>query len=166
MGHRRVAFLYPDTRSGSTRNRLNGFREAMASAGLEPLACAVTEHEAPALDIARLREFLRVRHPDVTTVVCFNDPLAMTLLGPLREMGLAVPNELSIVGYGDDLQWSEEMKLPLTTVDQCPHEVGAVAARSLLGLLSGRRPPASQAVPVSLVVRESVAAPRTGHVRA
>jgi DNA-binding LacI/PurR family transcriptional regulator len=156
-GHRRIGFLYPDSQSGTVYSRLAGFRAVMAGQGLDPVTCACTETESDHLLTGRLEAFLTADHPDLTALTCHNDPLAMRVLGFLKEVGLSVPGDLSLVGYGDDLRYADQMRVPLTTVDQHPDRLGRRAAEALLDLLEEEDVPHDQAEPVSLVARESVA---------
>lgn len=156
-GHQRIAFLYPDSQSGTVHSRLEGFRAAMAAKGLDPVTCACTETESDRIRAGHLRGFLTRDQPDLTALTCHNDPLAMRVLGFLEGEGLSVPGDVSLVGYGDDLRFAEKMAVPLTTVEQHPHRMGRRAAESLLHLLEDEEVPHDQAEPVSLVVRESVA---------
>jgi DNA-binding LacI/PurR family transcriptional regulator len=96
-----------------------------------------------------------------TAVVCYNDLVAVGLCRALQELGLRVPEDVSVVGY-DDIPLCEYLAVPLTTVRVPMHEMGATAARLLLRHLDARGPlePTRVALEAGLVVRASTAPPR------
>lgn len=162
QGHRHIGFVHPESRSGALKNRLEGFRSAMCAEGLDPLTCSVTESESEDLNPVRVRTFLRKAPPRITALACHNDPLAMRVLAFLNREGIAVPRNLSLTGYGDDLPFPDQLAVPLTTVDQRPDRLGRRAAETLLRLLEGESVASEQAEGVFLVGRRSVAEPRSG----
>lgn len=98
------------------------------------------------------------RNPDITAVFAANDQTALGILRACHELGRAVPETLSIVGF-DDMSESDSYYPPLTTVHQYFEEVGRTSMAVLLEEMSGRTPEAVPLVPTSLVVRESTAPP-------
>ncbi len=96
-----------------------------------------------------------VTHGEVSAVFCFNDRVALGLYHALYERGVRVPDDISVVGF-DDLPWSAYLGPPLTTVRQPGREMGALAARRLLGALQGGLPTRTTLVQPELVVRASV----------
>ncbi|MGO2634743.1 MAG: substrate-binding domain-containing protein, partial [Galactobacter sp.] len=73
-------------------------------------------------------------HPDVTGIFAANDVVAIGALGAARELGLRVPEDLSVIGY-DDTDLASTRLVDLTTVDDRSSDVGAEAARVLLARL-------------------------------
>jgi DNA-binding LacI/PurR family transcriptional regulator len=152
-GHRCIGHLAGTRRDG--RERHEAFLAAMAEAGLVPGPVedgGFTEEGGEAA-AERLLE-----HRDVTAVFCASDRMAVGLLHAARRRGLAVPDDLSVVGF-DDLTWARYLHPPLTTVRQPGRDMGRAAARRVLdGAQSGGG--ALLRVAPTLVVRSSTAAPR------
>jgi DNA-binding LacI/PurR family transcriptional regulator len=96
-----------------------------------------------------------------TAVLCQSDQLALGVLAAARELGVRVPEDLSVVGF-DDVPEAARTVPPLTTVRQAHDEKGRLATRLLLDRLAGRRAPAETVLPTELVVRGSAASPRRG----
>jgi DNA-binding LacI/PurR family transcriptional regulator len=173
LGHRRIGILslpgkgccedgpttglahIEATASRFMRDRLAGYRDALAAHGLTLEQVPVVElpgyHDAT---VRALVEFLGA-HPDLTALVAMADLLALAALEAARARGLRVPEDLSIVGF-DDVIEAAESDPPLTTVAQPAYEKGRLAAR----MIFEGGPPRSELLPVKLVVRGSTARPR------
>lgn len=103
---------------------------------------------------------LRLRDIDgVTAVFAANDQMAIGVLRAFREAGREVPGDVSIVGF-DGLPDAAQLWPPLTTVQQHPERVGALAVDALLAELDGEDRLHTPLVGTELVVRESTAPPR------
>ncbi|MCY3978845.1 MAG: substrate-binding domain-containing protein, partial [Chloroflexi bacterium] len=97
-----------------------------------------------------------------TAIVCINDILAIIAISALRNMGFAVPEDVSVVGF-DDISMASHIGVPLTTASQDAYELGKVGSQMLLDrLVGGDLPPRSYTVPTQLRVRASTAAPLVG----
>ena len=161
LGHTRIGFLGDavDTAFGftSSRDRCHGYRRALSEAGLEPHPgdCVTGEHgRAQARSLAR-RLLGPARRP--TALVAASDTQAVGALEAARELGLRVPEELSVVGY-DDIEIAEV--LGLTTVRQPLQHSGRRGAELLLAHL--RDPgtaPVREVLPTELVERRTSAPP-------
>lgn len=93
--------------------------------------------------------------PATTAVVCGNDQMALGLMHALADLGRAVPNDVSVIGF-DDIPESAHSLPPLTTVHQDFEEVGRRAVSDLVARLEGRDPdPSVRSVAPTLVVRSS-----------
>jgi LacI family transcriptional regulator len=133
QGHRRIAFLAAAENMGPSEQRLKGAMEAVRAAGLDPsevLEVVHLEHpNASAGEIATARLMDSQRPP--TAVFGVNDIVALGALRALRERGVRVPDDVSVVGY-DDLFLDTELAVPLTSVRQPMRELGWAAADLLL----------------------------------
>jgi DNA-binding LacI/PurR family transcriptional regulator len=96
------------------------------------------------------------RTPRPTALLCMSDQLALAAIAVARQLGIRVPEELSVVGFDDTsvAGWSEP---PLTTVRQDLAAKGRIAGELVLRLLAGASPASRDEVPVELVVRASTA---------
>jgi GntR family transcriptional regulator of arabinose operon len=102
-----------------------------------------------------LREMLLSDHPP-TAIVCYNDQLAVSLLDTIRELGLRIPEDLSMIGYDDSfLATATETKL--TTIEHPKSALGEQAANLLIAQLErGMAPSEKQTLyPPKLIVRQS-----------
>lgn len=134
LGHRRLAFIGGPLGIVQVRERLQGARAALAAAGLPPEA--LVEVVTDGLTVAegraageRLTGLPARRRP--TAVFCANDLLALGLLQQLTQYGIAVPDDVAIVGY-DDIEFAAAAAVPLTSVRQPRHLLGRTAAELLL----------------------------------
>jgi DNA-binding LacI/PurR family transcriptional regulator len=93
-----------------------------------------------------------------TAVLCMSDALALGVMAAAREAGLAVPGDLSVVGF-DDVPGSARSVPPLTTVAQDHAGKGRAAAAALLAMLAGAGPGAPDRLPAALTVRGSTGPP-------
>jgi DNA-binding LacI/PurR family transcriptional regulator len=98
------------------------------------------------------------RRPEVTAVLCGNDPMALGVLRALTEGGRAVPGDVSVVGF-DDVAEAAFFLPPLTTVRQDFAELGRRAVHLLLDRISGAEPAEVLPIAPDLVVRASTAPP-------
>ncbi|GAA3091177.1 substrate-binding domain-containing protein [Nonomuraea salmonea] len=137
-------------------------RRAFVKAGLDPDQ-GVLEVRVPSPDItvtaaAALEDVLGAADPP-TAIVCLNDTAALGVIGGLRERGIAVPGEMSVVGY-DDVAFAAQLAPPLTTVWQPKRELGRVAAELLLDESRPGHRHQKLVYRPRLVVRDSTAPPR------
>ncbi|MDJ1015869.1 MAG: LacI family DNA-binding transcriptional regulator [Paracoccaceae bacterium] len=140
QGHRRIAYITLAERQEATKLRLVGFHRALAEAGIEhdPDLIAPTdlfgeqgEHQLIWDAIDRL---LKNDHPP-TVICCGNDRLAMAVYGILRDRGLSIPGDMSVVGYDDHRLVSETLFPALTTAELPYFAMGGRAAEILLDLI-------------------------------
>lgn len=161
LGHRRIAHIRGRADLASAELRELGYRQSLEAAGIpfDPdLVCVGDYQTAATAEVAR--ELLS-RRDRPTAVFAANDSSAIGVLQVAGELGLRVPQDLSVVGF-DDVPQAANATPPLTTVAQPLHDLGAEALRMLLELLGGRDVPAHVQLPASLVVRASTAPPPPG----
>lgn len=161
LGHRRIAFIGGGDAAYLSRERLAGFRDGLKASGIEreqPLEVHGDFSRASGFDLAR--GLLR-RKPRPTAVFAANDEMAVGALDAALERGMAVPGDLSIVGF-DDLPIATHVNPALTTVARPYRDMGATAVRMMTKLLEaapGARAATQVDLPVELVVRASTAPP-------
>ncbi len=159
-GHRHVAFVGGPLGMLSTRERLAGFRRAVArypgGAIVRELYCDYRPEEG-----GRVADALLAARPAATAVFVTSDVVALGVLHRLRERGVDVPGDLSLVTF-DDVGPLHLFASPLTAVRQPVAEMGARAVALLLSHIAGTTSPGAPPLrlPVELVARASVAAPR------
>ncbi|KAA9159063.1 LacI family transcriptional regulator [Amycolatopsis acidicola] len=157
-GHRRVAAVLGPEGVSTTRLREAGFRQAV-SAGREPVV-RYTEGTSAA-GRAAMRELLDTG--GVTAVLGFNVPVTEGILVAVREAGLHVPEDVSVVGF-TDAGWMSAVYPAVTAVSQPVEEMGRLAGELIVAMTRGGRPRETPhlVVPGALVRRESVGPPREG----
>jgi LacI family transcriptional regulator, galactose operon repressor len=163
LGHRRIGFLAGRRDLESARRREAGYRAALDEAGVlfDPDLIEVgafTKETA----LAPARALLALR-PRPTAIFAANDQSAIQVLRCADELGLTVPDDLSIVGF-DNIPESALTDPPLTTVDQSIQALGEEAVRILVDLIEHperhtESAPVHVTLPTALVVRRSSARP-------
>ncbi|MEO7351274.1 MAG: LacI family DNA-binding transcriptional regulator [Marmoricola sp.] len=163
LGHERIAHVggTPDPEHAGLElsvpgDRLKGYRQTMADAGLavDP-AWEVTGDFSALGGLTACRRLLEASNLP-TAIFAASDEMAIGATHALREAGLRVPEDISVVGI-DDHELSEYFDL--TTVAQPAHELGRLGARILLDALLGiDHEPAGLILPTNLVRRRSAAA--------
>ena len=161
LGHRRIAVIGGPAGVLCGRARIDGYRAALDAAGLpfEPdLVRDGTFRHAGGYEAGSTLLALPDRP---TAIFAGSDEQAFGVIEAARVAGLAVPRDLSVVGF-DDLPIARWAAPPLTTVRQPLAEMGRVAAQLLEALIAGREPDAYHVeLATALVVRSSTAAPRS-----
>jgi DNA-binding LacI/PurR family transcriptional regulator len=170
LGHRRIAVLQlghgadEDADPGDwwvSRQRLAGWLDVLGEAGIEPTMLRSTSSTQEA-GAETVRELLA--GPDrPTAVLCFSDTLAAGVLRAAEDVGLRVPEDLSLVGF-DDVPLARRLRPALTTIRQDVAEKGRLAAAALAATVARHRagePPEIEhlLLPTELVVRDSTAPP-------
>ena len=159
-GCNRVAFAGGPVAWLSTRERGDGYREAILAQGLEPI---VAHEEATTVQTGfHAGHELLDRDEPPDAIFAVNDAMALGIIRAAREMGVRVPEDLAVVGF-DDISMAESAHPPLTTVRIAKETMGELAARRLLDLIGGgahaehgeRCMPVKSVVGVTLVVRAS-----------
>ncbi|MEA2135701.1 MAG: hypothetical protein QOC68_3610 [Solirubrobacteraceae bacterium] len=174
LGHRRLAvaslrlreddrtgFVDPDHRDLAsyrvTRERLRGYADAITAAGIDWDAVPVYEGRPNSRALgAEAVSALLALDPRPTAVLAMSDEIALGAVDGARAAGLAVPGQLSIVGFDDAPAATQR---GLTTIRQPLVDKGRAAGRMLLEAIGGGMP-ADVALPTELVVRGSTAAMR------
>lgn len=157
-GHRVIAYLGAGNRPRSNRARMQGYYDALHAAGIMPRAKLVgitpLEHRYHADDVRDGQQMLpALAAAGATAVFCYNDSIAAGAMLACRTLGIAVPRQLSIVGF-DDIELAQYVNPPLTTIHQPKLRIGQAAMEMLLDLMA-ERPVQDQIMPTELVVRES-----------
>jgi LacI family transcriptional regulator/LacI family repressor for deo operon, udp, cdd, tsx, nupC, and nupG len=158
LGHRAIGYLGSESRPRSNERRLLGYRQALAAAGMACddalVAYAAASGAQQEDDVAAGQSLLpRLLDLGVSAAFCYNDSTAIGALMACRERRIAVPGQLSVVGF-DDIAMARYGLPPLTTVRQPKVEMGGLAMQILLDLLD-ERPVRDHVLAPTLVVRGS-----------
>jgi DNA-binding LacI/PurR family transcriptional regulator len=173
LGHGRISIvalpLSPDGYEGPSdaerqaaaryhcnRERLAGIRDALEAAGIDWRTVPIEERAPHGRDAGRRAAAALLDRPErPTALLAMSDELAIGALQAAEARGIALPRELSIIGF-DDTPLAAETRPPLTTIAQPHREKGETAARMLL---HADAQPGHVVLPTSLVARESTAPP-------
>ena len=137
LGHRRIATLPGRAGSASTRDRLAGYRAALEEIGL-PFDSALVSYGDFRMEVgeAEAEKFLALPQAP-TAILTGSDEQALGLYRVMNERGIAVPDEMSIIGF-DDTVLASQCTPPLTTMRQPLYEMGRSATSMLLKLVEGK----------------------------
>jgi DNA-binding LacI/PurR family transcriptional regulator len=154
LGHRRIAFIGDHSGYHSDTERLEGYKQALAAAGIAfDAGLAVKGDSTPGAAIGAVNTLLSLDQPP-TAICCYNDMTALGAMRAIQLRGLCVPDDISITGF-DDLFFASYLQPPLTTVRQPMRRMGEMAMENLLKLMSGEQSVAQVRVESKLIVRGS-----------
>jgi LacI family transcriptional regulator len=133
LGHRRIGFICGRPEIGSAGRRLLGYRDALSNAGIEVDEDLIVpgDFTTPS-GRERGIQLLSMENPP-TAIFAANDQSAIGVYQAADELGLRIPDDLSVVGF-DNI--SEAKYLGLTTMDQCLADMGYVAIQMLIKLIN------------------------------
>jgi LacI family transcriptional regulator len=153
LGHREILFLAGPNGSSSSAGRFSGYQRALAAAGV---AYSDTRVYLADKDIASgckaMAQALSEKAP-FTAIVAHNDSVAIGAIDTLRQQGFGIPEDVSVVGFGDGIL-ATNYRVPLTTVRVPQMAMGETAVRLALELQKGLEVKPRQ-LPVEIIVRES-----------
>jgi LacI family transcriptional regulator len=157
LGHRAIACITNAPLAyTAAAERLAGYRDALDSAGVASDDALVAEGEFDASSGHRAMNELLARGRPFTAAFVASDVVALGALASLREHGLSIPEDVSVVGF-DDVPLAAHFDPPLTTIRVPAHDLGFTAGRALLERLGRRAVTARTLLPTELIVRSSTA---------
>lgn len=154
LGHRLIAHVTGPRGNVLTESRLAGIERTRAARGLPEITLiggdfSIGSGRAAASVWA---DMPLTERP--TAVFCSSDEMAAGFIGAVQHRGIAVPRDVSVIGF-DDIELVAHMTPALTTIRQPRVEIGQQAARRLLGQLDGTAEEGDVVLPVELILRES-----------
>jgi LacI family transcriptional regulator len=156
LGHRRIAFVTGPANNNDAEERMTGYRRALGEAGIDFDERLVAEGDFHEAGGAQAMAQLLDRGTGFTAVFAANDLSAYGARLCMYRKGIAVPDDISLIGF-DDLPGSEYTTPPLTTIRQPLYDIGLIATRALLRLIDGDSV-TEEIPPLQLVVRETTRA--------
>jgi LacI family transcriptional regulator len=167
LGHKRIGFVggFADTQVFAERSQ--GYREALAEAGIEvEESCIVPSSASRAGGVEAIGRLMSIGGAPVTAALCFNDAVAFGVCDGLRARKLEPGADFSVVGF-DDVIEARTAVPALTTVSINPQRMGQQAAQLLFRQINaGGASPEAVRTSARLVVRDSTAAPAAKQQRA
>ncbi|MGC1363004.1 MAG: LacI family DNA-binding transcriptional regulator, partial [Silvibacterium sp.] len=158
LGHRQIAFMHGQPFSSDSNDRWNGIVEVCKELGLEMHPELILQLDrdisSPELGYPGVEHLLKTRKK-FTALVCFNDIAAIGAMRGLSDLGLRVPEDISVIGF-DDIKAAAFLRPGLTTIRQPLAEMGSFAAQRIMNRLDVMEGFIKQvAFKPELVVRES-----------
>jgi LacI family transcriptional regulator len=160
LGHRRIGCITNAPLAyTAAADRVDGYRDALAEAGIEVDPGLIVEGAFDAASGHAAALELLARAPEVSGLFVASDIVAFGAMRAIREVGRRVPEDLSVVGF-DDIPLARHFDPPLTTIRIPARALGAAAGRALVQRLAGRVSSERMLLPTELIVRESTVARR------
>ncbi len=161
LGHQRIGFITGSMDLGCARDRLAGYRAALRTHHIPLDEALVCEGDFRQLDGYNQGLALLALPQPPTAIFGSNDVTAMGVMDAVRERGLRVPDDVSVLGF-DDIPQAVNIRPALTTVRQPLEKMGRVATQMLLdGLNAPQASPKRVELPTELIVRDSCQAPKS-----
>jgi LacI family transcriptional regulator len=155
LRHRRIGFITGTMDLGCSRDRLEGYRSALQDGGLpiDPQLIHEGDFWQPS-GFTAAHSLLALPEPP-TAIFASNDVMAFGVMEAVRDRGLRIPEDISIVGF-DNIPQAEHVSPQLTTIEQPLADMGREAAHMLLAMIQDPECPYHRVeLPTSLVVRAS-----------
>ncbi|AGZ41641.1 LacI family DNA-binding transcriptional regulator [Actinoplanes friuliensis] len=151
LGHERIFYVAGPETSWSDGMRWRALREAAAELELEVRRIGPNEPTV----LAGLSAARRVAQAGATAVLAYNDAVAIGVMKGLRKLGVAVPDEVSVVGF-DNIIFDELVEPALTTIASPLYRMGFTGVQNCIAVAQGARSRGAPLVlPVRLVIRQS-----------
>jgi LacI family transcriptional regulator len=160
LGHRDIGIIAGDASSGTSVDRLEGFMSAIRGAKIRQDRSMIHagHNDMESGHFHAMQLLTRGQRP--TAIFCTNNMMALGALAAIQEIGLACPDEVSLLGF-DDFYWATLLRPRLTVVRQPAREIGMIAARLLIDHIEGRvSVPTPAVLKTQLIVRDSCCPPR------
>ena len=154
LGHRRIGVIMGPRNTSTSRDRVAGTLRYMQAQGLKRDEIPLVWGEYTTESGYSSAMAMLAAHPDLTAIVAGNDTVALGVLEAARRRGLAVPEELSVIGF-DDIPIAGSPLVSLTTVRQPVESMARTAARRLIERMNAPLPPEAvrDLLPVHLIQR-------------
>jgi LacI family transcriptional regulator len=161
LGRQRIAHVTGPERFQAVRDRRDGYRRALRSAGLqEPEGYYLPGVWSEGWGRETVAQFFRTGLPTPDAIFCGSDQIARGVADGLRERGIRVPEDVALVGFDNWDVIAEATRPPLTTIDMNLRELGRETGRRLIEMIAGAELHGVLRIPATLIVRESCGARR------
>lgn len=138
LGKKKIAiFLYPPDGISPRMERRSGYQEALRNNGIapDPNLIVIVKEESGTVKKAVKELMNGPDKPDA--IFSTNNMMTLEILEGIKDLGLSVPKDVSLVGY-DETVWSKHLNSPLTTVNQPSYAMGQLAAERLISLIESK----------------------------
>ncbi|WP_078409928.1 LacI family DNA-binding transcriptional regulator [Priestia abyssalis] len=156
LGHRNIAMVNGSDQAFVSKQRLKGYEKALKENEIKVQRNWIADGEFKEEKAKEAVSSLLSSFPEISAIFCASDLMALGALKACQEKGLAVPNDISIIGY-DDILLASYVTPPLTTINQDMFEMGYEAADLLINMLEGKAKKRHRILETQLVQRKSCA---------
>jgi DNA-binding LacI/PurR family transcriptional regulator len=157
LGHQSIAMITGPMEEDCSRDRISGYNDCLLKEGIEPHGNRIIEGDWSATSGYRAVKSLMDNHVNFSAIFAQNDRMAVGAIRALREAGLSVPNDVSVIGF-DDMPLASYFDPGLTTIRQDTFKMGREAARLLIRAIENPEKQRRHAkMSVELIVRKSTA---------
>ncbi|RQR27578.1 LacI family DNA-binding transcriptional regulator [Burkholderia sp. Bp9142] len=162
LGHERIGFISGGDAIEGVRERLRAYHDALTQLGLPRDPKLVAEGDLSQMKAFEAASTLLAQVDPPTAIFCANDLSAFGAIAAVREAGLRVPNDISIIGF-DDIPMAAQVHPALTTIRQPFPQMARSAVNTLLALIEGTDATSARiTLPAELIGRNSTGT-RPGH---
>ncbi|HHV80827.1 TPA: LacI family transcriptional regulator [bacterium] len=138
LGHSKIAFINGPKHSEVSQRRLEGYKKALKEAGIDYNSDLISFNVPVSESGYKEAIKLLCTGEAPTAIFTYNDVMAFGVIKAAKELGIKIPEELSVVGF-DDIFFSSFTDPPLTTIKQFKEELGRMAVELLFKLMEGER---------------------------
>lgn len=138
LGHSKIAFINGPKHSEVSQRRLEGYKKALKEAGVNYNSDLISFNVPVSESGYKEAIKLLCTGEAPTAIFTYNDVMAFGVIRAAKELGIKIPEELSVVGF-DDIFFSSFTDPPLTTIRQLKEELGRMAVELLFKLMEGER---------------------------
>ncbi|HSB96648.1 MAG TPA: LacI family DNA-binding transcriptional regulator [Spongiibacteraceae bacterium] len=161
LGHRRIAFINGPVSTPLSKDRMQGYRQALKASGVPYSKDLSVRGDFSLLSGEGAARALIASNVQFTAIVAANDAMAIGAIKVLRAQGRTVPDDVSVVGF-DDIEFAQYVEPPLTTIRQPRREIGRATMTKMIKKLSDATDQASQIVLAHELIIRSSTAPHKG----
>lgn len=155
-GHRAISYISGPSNSYDNALRYQGYQRAMSEAGLEEKTKWKMSGSFVREGGYKATKMLLMQGGELPTAIFYaNDEMAIGGMKALKEGGVSVPDDISVIGF-DDIQLAEYIQPPLTTIRQPMYESGSLAGHLLFQMLKGETVNDCYKLKIELIERKSV----------
>jgi LacI family transcriptional regulator len=161
LGHRRIGFITGPGSSSTAMERLEAFESGVLARGCDSDPELVFRADYSRNSGYRAMEYFASLDTPPTAIIASNDVNALGVLDAANDMGLRIPQDMSVIGC-DDIEFASLRRIDLTTLTLPKRDMGAAATELLLRRIHAKRTvqPREIIMPTRLTIRGSAAAPR------
>jgi LacI family transcriptional regulator len=160
LGHRNIGFVsFPTSMRGNERE--TGYRVGLEAAGIDFRRDYTYEEFDRPMQVGYKGALQLIsNHPEITALFAATDEMAIGTLTAIWQLGLKVPEDISVIGF-DDISMASVITPPLTTIHQPMDEISRAVVQTAIDLVENPdRPTTDVVLPTELVVRNSCLGPR------
>lgn len=153
LNHKNIGCITGPKQVQNSEERLNGYKKALNDAGINVNEDIILTGDYQMHSGYEAAKKL-IKNRSVTAIFALNDLMAFGVYKAAQELGVKIPNDISIVGF-DNLSFNELLTPKLTTIDQKVSKMGQAAARLLLNRIAGEKQNKSIYLEPQFIIRES-----------